>query len=217
MKKQSLLVFGTVLALLAAFAAAAWWYKSDEAAQQVEVATRNENVFHRPDAPSLGPLMARAQVTEFFDPACESCRAFHPYVKQILKMHAGKVRLTLRYAPFHDGSEYVVKVLEAARMQSDEIYWNVLEAVLAAQPQWADHGRPQPERVWMFLDGTGLDVERARRDMDDPRIAALIEQDKADIEALGIRQTPTFFVNGQPLRNFGPEGLNAQVVEAFSR
>lgn len=217
MKKQSLLVFGTAAALLAVFVAAAWWYKGEEATQQVEVAARNENVFHRPDAPSMGPLMARAQVTEFFDPACESCRAFHPYVKQILEMHAGKVRLTLRYAPFHEGSEYVVKVLEAARMQSDEIYWKVLEAVLAAQPHWADHGRPQPERVWAFLGDTGLDAERARRDTNDPRIAALIAQDKADITALNVRQTPTFFVNGQPLRNFGPEGLNAQVVEAFSR
>lgn len=217
MKKQSLLVFGTAAVLLAAFAAAAWWYKGAEVAQQVEVAARNENVFHRPDAPSMGPLMARAQVTEFFDPACEACRAFHPYVKRILEMHAGKVRLTLRYAPFHEGSEYVVKVLEAARMQGDDIYWRVLEAVLAAQPQWADHARPQPQRVWEFLGGTGLDVERARSDMDAPRIAALIAQGKADIATLNVRQTPTFFVNGQPLRNFGPEGLNAQVVEAFSR
>lgn len=217
MKKQSLLVFGTAAVLLAAFAVAAWWYESEEVAQQIEVAARNENVFHRPDAPSMGPLMARAQVTEFFDPACESCRAFHPYVKRILEMHAGKVRLTLRYAPFHEGSEYVVRVLEAARMQGDEVYWRVLEAVLAAQPQWADHGRPQPQRVWEFLGGTGLDVERARHDMNDPRIAALIAQDKADIAALNIRRTPTFFVNGLPLRDFGPEGLNAQVVEAFSR
>ena len=217
MKKQYWLVFGTVAALLVAFIAAAWWYKDQDVAQKVEAAARNENVFHRPAAPSMGPLMARAQITEFFDPACESCRAFHPYVKQILDAHAGKARLIVRYAPFHEGSEYVVKVLEAARMQGDDIYWRVLEAVLAAQPHWADHARPQPRRVWEFLGGTGLDVERARKDMDDPRIAALIAQDKADITALNIRQTPTFFVNGQPLRNFGPEGLNAQVTEVLSR
>lgn len=217
MKKHFLLVFGTAAVLIAAFAAAAWWYKGEEVAQQVEVAARNESVFHRADTPSLGPLMARAQITEFFDPACEGCRAFHPHVKRIVGMHAGKVRLVLRYAPFHEGSEYVVKVLEAARMQGDDVYWRAVDAVLDAQPVWADHGRPQPERVWEFLGGTGLDVERARKDMDDPRIAALIARDLADIEALNVRRTPTFFVNGQPLRDFGPEGLNAQVVEAFGR
>ena len=166
-------------------------------------------------SPSLGPLLARAQIVEFFDPACEACRAFYPYVKQILQDNAG-TRLVLRYAPFHQGSEYVIRVLEAARMQGEDIYWKALEAVLAAQPEWADHARPQPELVWNFLDGTGLDIDRARRDMNDPRITGLIRKDTADIVSLNVQRTPTFFVNDKPLREMSPQGLATQVAQELA-
>ena len=56
------------------------------------------------------------EIVEFFDPARGSCRAFYPHVKSILNANAQSVRLTLRYATFHNGSEYVVRVLEAARL-----------------------------------------------------------------------------------------------------
>ncbi|THF58075.1 DsbA family protein [Pseudothauera rhizosphaerae] len=213
---RTLIVIAAAAVLIAGFAAGAYWYKNAQTVQRAEVVRQHQGALSRPGSPSLGPLMARAQVTEFFDPACEACRAFYPYVKQITQAHAGKVRLTLRYAAFHNGSDYVVKVLEAVRMQGDEPYWRALEAILDAQSVWADHGRPQPQLVWKFLDGLGIDLERARRDMEDPRIAALLAQDAADIAALRVRQTPTFFVNGQPLRDFSPEGLNAQILDALA-
>jgi hypothetical protein len=43
-----------------------------------------------------------------------------------------QVRLVIRYAPFHQGSDQVVKLLEAARRQDK--YVAVMEAVLKAQP-----------------------------------------------------------------------------------
>ena len=61
-------------------------------------------------------------------------------VKQIMAQHPDKVRLALRYAPFHHGSDQVVKLIEAARKQG--LYTPVLEALLAAQPEWADHAAP---------------------------------------------------------------------------
>ena len=178
-----------------------------------EQATRSESAADPVPSPSLGPLLARVQIVEFFDPACEACRAFHPYVKEIMEANAGRTRLVLRYAPFHRGSDYVIRVLEAARMQGQDIYWKVLDAVLAAQPQWADHARPQPEEVWRFLGGTDLDIERARRDMNHPRITQLISQDTAEIVARNVQKTPTFFINDKPLQVHSPEGLAAQVTK----
>jgi predicted DsbA family dithiol-disulfide isomerase len=58
-----------------------------------------------------------------------------------------------------------------------------------------------------LLPQAGVDVERLRRDMDDPRITAVLEQDLADIRALGVTKTPSFFVNGRPLEPFGVQPL----------
>ena len=135
----------------------------------------------------------------------------YPFVKSLLRAHDGKLRLTLRYAPFHEGSDYVVKVLEAARLQGQEVYWKSLEAILASQPAWADHGRPNPQMVWDFLEGTGLDIPKAKQDLNNPGIAALMKQDAKDLATLKINKTPSFFINGKPLTEFGQNQLRAQV------
>jgi hypothetical protein len=91
-----------------------------------------------------------------------------------------------------------------------------LEAVLEGQPIWADHGRPNPELVWTLLGVTGLDIERARKDMNDPKILARLKQDAADIVKLDVRKTPTLFINGKPLREFSPETWRHRLPVRFA-
>ena len=209
--KKPTLVIASALAVALAFGGGAYYYKAQQAQEISKLAGAEESVFVRAASPSLGAESAKVQVVEFFDPACESCRMMFPYVKSLMRANDGKLRLTLRYATFHEGSDYVVKVLEAARMQGQDIYWKSLEAVLANQPTWAEHGRPNPQLVWDYLGGTGLDIEKAKQDMNDARIAELLKQDAKDLATLKVNKTPSFFVNGKSLKEFGPNGLRAQV------
>lgn len=169
----------------------------------------------RDHSPIFGPKDAPVTLVEFFDPACESCRAFHPIVKDIMATYPDEVRVVLRYAAFHPPSEEAVRLLEAARLQ--EKLEPVLERLLDTQPRWAPHGRA-PESVWNLLDGTGLNVEQAQRESLMPHIVGVLNQDAADIELFGVKRTPTFFVNGIPLESFGADQLRALVrseVEAL--
>lgn len=214
--KKSTIVIASALVIALAFGGGAYYYKAQQAQEINQLAGAEESVFIRAASPSLGAESAKVQVVEFFDPACESCRMMYPYVKSLMRTHDGKLRLTLRYAAFHNGSDYVVKVLEAARMQGQEIYWKSLEAILANQPIWADHHRPNPQLVWDYLGGTGLDIQKARQDMNDVRIAELLKQDARDLATLKVNKTPSFFINGKPLKEFGPVGLRAQVESEIS-
>ena len=155
-------------------------------------------------SPVLGPANAPVTIVEFFDPACEACRAFHPIVKQIMDAFPGKVRVVLRYAAFHPTSAEAIAILETARLQNR--FLPVLDALLEAQPVWAPHGR-QPASAWPIAARAGLDVERAQRDRLLPHLVATLNQDAADVVTVGVRQTPTFFVNGKPLREFGAQQL----------
>lgn len=163
----------------------------------------------RPNSPVMGPAEARVTVVEFFDPACESCRAFYPVVKQIMAEHGKNVRLVLRYAPLHEGSEEAVRILETARRQDK--FQPVLEALLDAQPVWASHGAPNIAKAWEAARKAGLDEEKARREMNLPGIDAIIRQDIADLKAVNLRGTPTFYVNGKPLPSFGRQQLEDMV------
>lgn len=160
-------------------------------------------------APSLGPADAKVNVVEFLDPACEACRAFYPVVKQILAENPGRVRLWVRYVPFHRGADYVVRALEAARMQGR--YWETLEMLFAKQSDWTQGHTAVPRLVMKALEGSGLDLARLERDMASQDIERILKQDLADAKALKVVQTPTFFVNGKPLEDHGFEQLRAAV------
>lgn len=165
----------------------------------------DESILERSYSPSFGPANAPVTVVEFFDPACEACRAFHPTVKEILAKYPEDVRVVIRYTPFHESSEEIVRLLETARLQ--DIYEPVLEAILETQPRWARHGSPQIELAYQAAAAAGLDIEKARKFMQLPDITSIVLQDMADVKSVGVRGTPTFFVNGKPLPEFGQRQL----------
>ncbi|MBA3016161.1 MAG: DsbA family protein [Proteobacteria bacterium] len=205
-------MFGiTSLALFFVFVFASSYYKGYQAEKYGFMAKENATTFVREHSQTLGSDDAKVYLVEFMDPACETCAAFSPLVKKIIAANPGKIKLVLRYAPFHDGADYFVKILEAAKRQGK--YWETLEVMYASQPNWASHHNPKPELIWQFLPQAGLDIEQIRKDMNDPAIAKLIEQDIADAKTLSVQKTPGFFVNGKPLQTFGYENL-LQLIQA---
>jgi protein-disulfide isomerase len=215
MKARRLTIAGILVVLVAVFAAGMFAFRQQAQQAQDAKASAESSRLVRMHSPVLGPQGAPVTIVEFFDPACESCRAFYPYVKDLLARYPQDVRLVIRYAPLHQGSDQVIKLLEAAKRQGK--FLPVLEAVLQAQPTWADHGRPNPDAAYAVAQQAGLDMPRAMEDMQKPEMQALLQQDVDDMKSLQVRQTPTFFVNGRSLPSFGPDQLSALVAEEVAK
>ncbi len=212
MKRKSLLITAAVV-LVVALVAAGLVYQSRQG--DAARALARQTLLVRAHAPTVGPPEAKVHIVEFLDPACETCRNFYPFVKRMMAANPGKIRVSVRYAPFHKNSDYVVKVLEATRKQGK--YWESLEALLNSQPSWAPNHTPQPDLVWAQLGGLGLDLDRVRQQTFDADIAQLVQQDIADARALGVTQTPEFFVNGKPMPSFGYDQLTTLVDGALRK
>ncbi len=213
LKKMTVAILSGIALL--AFLAGAYFYNRSLQTAQEERATKQAERLVRMHSPALGPQNAPVTIVEFFDPACETCRAFYPMVKNLLRQYPDHLRLVIRYAPFHHGSDEVVKLLEAAKRQDK--YWPVLEMVLATQPMWADHANPNVEVAYKAAEQAGLDLARARSDAGTPAIRAVLQQDVEDLQALQVSKTPTFFVNGRALSSFGVEQLTALVEEEVAK
>jgi protein-disulfide isomerase len=210
MTKRTIVIVLAALALAAAVIAALLYHAEPQAPQSSPVVDRSALVrFH---SPSLGDPAAKVDIVEFLDPACEACRAAYPLVKQVMESNPGRVRLTLRYAPFHKGADEIVKLLEASRRQGK--YWQTLERLLEMQPRWAVNHTARLDLAFKAISGLGLDMQRLEQDMRAPELARLIEQDLRDAVALKVSGTPEFFINGKPLVASSFDDFKAQIERA---
>ncbi|GAC1031675.1 hypothetical protein thsps21_25020 [Pseudomonas sp. No.21] len=222
MNRRPLVLIISVV-ILAIFGAAAYMYSPSKPpkslqtettpTQSAPIASANSSNLVRFHSPVFGPAQAPVTIVEFFDPSCEACRAFYPHVKKILAENPTDVRLVLRYVLFHQGSEEVARLLEASRKQN--LFGQVLEAVLEAQPGW--HDDPKAQEAWVVAERVGLDVEKARAEMYTPAVDAVLKVDMQDVKAVGVQGTPTFFVNGRPLDEFGLDPLRQLVSSEVAK
>lgn len=84
-----------ILAMIAVFLFATKSYKEKQAETVQRIAQSADSPLKRSNVPTIGTIMAKVEIVEFFDPACEGCRAFHPYVKSVLNNHGPQVRLLI--------------------------------------------------------------------------------------------------------------------------
>lgn len=213
--KQKTIFVGAVAAMVVVFVGAMMVFNASKTASTAPIPEANQAAFIRAHAPALGPVDAPVVIVEFLDPACETCATFYPMVKEMLAANPGRIRLVLRWAPFHNGSQDVVAMLEAARKQDK--FWPALEALLASQADWAPEHTPQVALAWKHLDGLGLNREKMEADMASPEITQLIAQDLEDARTLNVTMTPEYFVNGKPLPSFGFEQLKQLVDDALKQ
>ena len=209
--KQKTMFIVALAVLLVVFVAGTLVYTAKQENPAGAMSEAAVTALGRLHAPMLGPMEAPVVIVEFLDPACGTCAAFYPRLKQIMAANPGKIRLKVRYAPFHTGSDKVVAALEATRKQDK--FWPALEALLASQDAWAPNHTPQIELALQQLGGLGLDMDRLRADMMAPEVARVIAQDVADARTLNVTKTPEYFVNGRPLPSFGFEQLTALINE----
>ncbi len=206
---KKVIVLITVVLLMICYIAGSYIYTSQQAAKRTFLAQENAQVFVPSHAMTYGNADAKVYIVEFFDPACETCRKLFYSVKSIVDKSEGKVQLIMRYAPFHHGAQDIVALLEAARKQGK--YWEALERLYGYQAIWASHHKAKVDLTWGYMKDVGLNIDQLKNDMQDPKIAELIQKDRADVKTLNVKQTPEFFVNGASLPQFGIEFLKELV------
>ncbi|MGD0525948.1 MAG: thioredoxin domain-containing protein [Polyangiaceae bacterium] len=157
-------------------------------------------------APSRGPARASVTIVEFADFQCPFCVRAEGVVHAVEQAHPGDVRVVFKNLPlpFHDHARLMAKAAVAADAQGH--YWDMHDRLFALTGT-VDRGT---------LDGVartlGLDVARFDRDLDDPALDARIDADGADAKALGVKGTPTFFVNGRRIIGAQPAAVFEKAI-----
>jgi Thioredoxin len=158
------------------------------------------------DSPVRGAPMAKVTIVEFSDFQCPHCGAAHPELVRILREFDGRVRLVYKYFPLssHTRAVPAARAAEAARLQGK--FWEMQDLLFEHQRDLEDSD------IRKYATQLGLDLERFERDWAAESTAARVDADKQLGERLGIDATPSFFVDGRPLRE-SPRSLSAYLKE----
>ena len=164
-------------------------------AQQAIQRYRDE-IFADPEAPVAGNPEGAIVLVEFFDYRCGYCRRVKPTLETLLAEN-DDLRLAFKEFPIlGPESRLAARAALAARAQGlyEPFHWALLGA---DGPFDLDH-------ILEVARSVGLDDERLVRDMEEPAIDTLIEQNAVLASALGIRGTPAFVVGDSMIRGALP-------------
>lgn len=224
MRKEIKILGAIAIAVVIAAIIGANYYKTSEPgagktvnsnAGKTPAPRADANVLIKPDSAAQGQANAPVTIVEFFDPECESCRAMSPVVKKIMNDYAGKVRLVLRYMPLHSNSLLAAQVTEAAGEQGK--FWQMHDLLFERQREWGEKREPQTALMEKYATEIGMNVEQMRAGIADKRYAPKIERDKADGQSVGVRATPTFFVNGKQLPGIDESMLRSLIDQELKK
>ncbi len=196
MKNKKLLLF-TVIVLAIGFIAGINFYQKSEDNKNAQLTASGSVSFVRNHSPAFGNNKNNVTIVEFIDPECEACAYFHPIVKKVFYEYKDEVKFVYRYLDNHKNSRYAIRVLEAARKQGK--FKETLDVMFKYQPVWAAHNAPKPQLIWNYMGEAGLDVDKLRADFDAMDVSDITSTDRSDARSLGVRGTPTIFVNGKKL------------------
>lgn len=145
----------------------------------------------------LGPANAQVTLEEFGDFECPPCGILHPILVQMHNEFGDKLKIIFREFPLvpnHQHALAAASSAEAAGMQGK--FWEMHDLIYENQKVWHEAFDVRP----IFEDYAkriGLDLERFKQDLNSDYVARRITDDGVRGRAMGVKGTPTVFMNGR--------------------
>jgi len=144
---------------------------------------------------SQGDENAPVTLVEFSDFECPFCARVNDTLKQIRNKYDGKLRVVFKNFPLVSIHHKAIEAARAAMAAGEQgKFWEYRNILLSRQGLWkvAD-SKP----VFLkFAEGLGLDKDRFAKDMENKEYDKHVQDDMKLGQSLGVRATPTFFING---------------------
>jgi len=163
-----------------------------------------------------GSADAPVTLEEFGDFQCPPCGRLAGPLQEIEKDYGTRLRVIFRNFPFaiHEHAREAACAAEAAGLQGH--FWEMHDLLYREQSNWSKTKDVQP--LFTSYAGTlGLDLDRFEKDIDSEKVKEKVESDQNRGDALGVKNTPTIFINNQsvPSTSLNPTALRAAIDAAL--
>lgn len=195
MKRLAPFIIVIVVGLLAA-GSGVYFYRQKRSVSAPLKISKTESESGSQTVHVLGPENAPVTIEEFGDFQCPPCGQLSEPLNQLQKQY--KLRFIYRNfpLPMHSHAKEAACAAEAAGRQGK--FWQMHDLLFREQAVWSQ----SMDARALFQAYAGmlqLDLSRFRSDMDSPEVQEKIETDQRRGTEIGVKTTPTIFLNNQAI------------------
>lgn len=147
-------------------------------------------------SPIKGNKKAPITIVAFDDFQCPFCARFHPVLSEVLEAYPKKVKVVIKHFPlgFHKQAKSAAKAAFAAGEQKK--YWEMVDLLLENARNLS------PEKYEELAKSLKLNMKKFRKALEknDAKYEEWIKADMQLGSKVGVRGTPTFYLNGRKTR-----------------
>ncbi|MBI2711313.1 MAG: thioredoxin domain-containing protein [Bdellovibrio sp.] len=161
------------------------------------------------NGPTFGKAGAPVTIIEFSDFECPFCSRAAETVAQIKKKYGNKVKLTFRHfpLPMHPNARPASEASMCINEQSTDKFWKFHDLAFKNQTKL------DKAALEKYAKDAGADVKKFNECLASKKFADAIQKDMDYGSKLGVKSTPTFFINGQLLSGALPIESFSEVID----
>ncbi len=129
----------------------------------------------------------------------------------MLEKYPNQVKLVFKNFPLRNHKFAMPAAIAALAAEKQGKFWEFHDLL------FKDFNRLNEQKVKEIAQQLNLDMEKFEKDRKDPRIRAMINRDLAEGNRVGVRGTPTVFINGRLLRNRSMAGFQELIEKALKK
>jgi len=172
------------------------------------------------DVPSRGPEKAKVTIVEYSDFQCPFCsRAYATIEGDVLKKYGKKVRFVYKHFPLtnlHPWAESAAIGAECAYIQKKNAFWDIYNDLYKNQSSITLQNLR--EKLLEYAKKAGLKIDAFTACVDSQATRERVNKQIQEATAVGVRSTPSFFVNGRALIGAQPaDKFEAVIKKELSR
>ncbi|MFA6237615.1 MAG: DsbA family protein [Bacteriovorax sp.] len=161
------------------------------------------------DAPFKGASDAKVTIVEYSDFQCPFCSKAAAIVAEVEKKYGSKVKVVFKNfpLPFHSQAKIAANAALCANEQNSKLFWKMHDAM------FADQSKLDKDNLVASAKKIGAKEAEFKSCLEAEKYKAVIDNDMAEGQKLGIKSTPTFFVNGKLVSGAQPIEVFSEVID----
>lgn len=147
---------------------------------------------------SRGKADAPLRVLEYVDYQCQACREANKLLEDFMLKNPSKAFWQVRFFPLKGHHHTLKAAIYADCASRHGKFWAFQQILFDTQAEWGPRSATEVNSLFEgYARKAGLSTNQIRGCVDDPHTQETILAEKKEAKTMGIRETPTFFINGK--------------------